>query len=57
MYVDKNEILKEILNLDTSKASQDSDIPWSDIKENADIFTDFFQATTTFLTVWDFLMF
>ena len=40
--VDKNEILKEILNLDASKTCQDSDIPSSRIiKENPDIFTDF----------------
>ena len=38
--VDKDEILKEILNLDASKACQDSDIPSRNIKENADIFTD-----------------
>ena len=37
--VDKDEILKEILNLDASKACQDSDIPPRIIKENADIFT------------------
>ena len=40
--VDKNEILKEILNSDASKTCQDSDIPSSRIiKENPDIFTDF----------------
>ena len=38
--VDKDEILKEILNLDASKACQDSDIPSRIIKENADMFTD-----------------
>ena len=38
--VDKDEILKAILNLDASKACQDSDIPSRNIKENADIFTD-----------------
>ena len=37
--VDEDEILKEILNLDASKACQDSDIPPRIIKENADIFT------------------
>ena len=37
--VDKDEILKEILNLDASKVCQDSDIPSRNIKENADIFT------------------
>ena len=43
--VDKNEILKEILNLDASKACQDSDIPSRIIKENADIFTDFLHSS------------
>ena len=38
--VDKDEILKEILNLVASKACQDSDIPSGIIKENAEIFTD-----------------
>ena len=41
--VKKDEILKEILNLDTSKACQDSDIPSRIIKENADAFTDISQ--------------
>ena len=39
--VDKDEILKDILYLDASKAYQDSDIPSRIIKENADIFTGF----------------
>ena len=39
--VNREEISKEILNLDVSKACQDSDIPSKIIKENADIFTDF----------------
>ena len=39
--VNREEILKEILNLDVSKACQDTDIPSKIIKENADIFTDF----------------
>ena len=43
--VDKNKILKEILNLDASKACQDSDIPSRIIKENADIFTDFLHSS------------
>ena len=35
----RDEILKEILNLDTTtKASQDTDIPAKTLKENADIF-------------------
>ena len=43
--VDKDEILKEILNLDASKACQDSDIPSRIIKENADIFTDILHSS------------
>ena len=38
--INKDESLKEILNLDILKACQDSDIPSRIIKENADIFTD-----------------
>ena len=43
--VDTDEILKEILNLDASKACQDSDIPSRIIKENVDIFTDFLHCS------------
>ena len=39
--IDKEEILKEILNLDTSKACQDTDIPTKILKENGAIFADF----------------
>ena len=38
--ISKAEIEKEILNLDSSKACQDSDIPTKVIKSNSDIFTD-----------------
>ena len=38
------EILKWILSLDTNKACQDTDIPTKILKENADIFSDFFFA-------------
>ena len=41
-HVDKEEILKEILSLDSSKVSQDTDIPTKVLKDNADIFSDFF---------------
>ena len=41
-HVDKEEILKEILSLDSSKVSQDTDIPIKILKDNADIFSDFF---------------
>ena len=39
--MDKKEIFQEIINLDASKAFQDTDVPIKIIKENADIFTDF----------------
>ena len=38
--ISKAEIKKEILNLDSSKACQDSNIPTKVIKSNSDIFTD-----------------
>ena len=38
--ISKAEIEKGILNLDSSKACQDSDIPTKVIKSNSDIFTD-----------------
>ena len=41
MHVDKEQILKEILSLESTKASQDTDIPTKIIKDNADIFSDF----------------
>ena len=37
-FVDKDKIIKNILNLDSSKARQDSDIPSRIIKKNADNF-------------------
>ena len=40
-HVDKEEILKEILSLDSTKASQDTCIPTKIIKDNTDIFSDF----------------
>ena len=43
--VDKDEILKEILNLDASKAGQDLDIPSPTIKESADIFIDILHSS------------
>ena len=43
--VDKDEILKEILNLDASKACQDLDIPSRTIKESADIFIDILHSS------------
>ena len=43
--VDKDEILKEILNLDAPKSCQDSDIPSRIIKENVDIFTDILSSS------------
>ena len=40
-HVDKEQILKETVNLYSTKASQDTDIPTKIIKDNADIFSDF----------------
>ena len=37
----KDEILKEIASLNTSKATHDTDVPTKIIKENADIFAEF----------------
>ena len=39
-YIPKSDVEKEIVNLDVSKASQDSDIPTKMIKMNADIFPE-----------------
>ena len=44
-FVDKDKGLKEILNLDASKACQDSEISSRIIKENADIFIDFLHSS------------
>ena len=43
--VAKEEIFREILNLDVSKACQDTDIPSKIIKENADIFASFLHSS------------
>ena len=42
--INREEILGEILKLETSKACQDTDIPTKIIKENADIFADILLA-------------
>ena len=42
--IDKKEILLEICNLNSSKVSQDTDIPTKIIKINVDIFTDFIHS-------------
>ena len=39
--VERNDLLKDILKLDSSKASQANDIPTKIIKMNADLFADF----------------
>ena len=39
-YIPKSDIKRQILNLDVSKASQDSDMPTKIIKMNADIFAE-----------------
>ena len=41
LHVDNEQILKEILSLDFTKASQGTDIPTKIIKDNAGIFSDF----------------
>ena len=41
----KEEILKDILNLDTSKTCQDTDVHTRVIKENADIFAEFLHSS------------
>ena len=43
--IDKERILKEILNLNTSKACQDIDVPTKILKENEDIFADFLHTS------------
>ena len=43
--INREEILGEILKLETSKACQDTDIPTKIIKENADIFADILLAS------------
>ena len=46
--VAKEEIFREILNLDVSTACQDTDIPSKTIKENADIFASILHSTRNF---------
>ena len=41
LFVEYDEIMKEINNLKTNKATQNTDIPTKLIKENSDIFADF----------------
>ena len=41
LFVDKEDILKEIKNLKANKATQNTDITTKLIKENSDIFADF----------------
>ena len=54
--VAKEEIFKDILKLDVSKACQNTDIPFKIIKENADIFATFFYSSfNTPLTNSEFL--
>ena len=43
--IDKEKILKEILNLDVSKACQDTDVPTKILKENEDVFGDFLHTS------------
>ena len=39
--IERDEVLKEIRRLDSTKACQDTDIPTKIIKDNAELFTDF----------------
>ena len=43
--IDKEKILEEILDLDTLKACQDTNVPTKVLKENADIFADFLHTS------------
>ena len=47
----KEEIIRDILNLDVSKACQNTDIPSKIIKENADIFASFYTLVLTRLSL------
>ena len=44
--INREEILGEILKLETSKVCQDTDIPTKIIKENTDIFADVLLASS-----------
>ena len=53
--VAKEEIFRDILNLDVSKACQNTDIPSKIIKENADIFASFLHSSfNASVTNWEF---
>lgn len=45
LKVDKEKILKDILNLDVSEAPQDTDIPSKIIKENPEIVVSFLHSS------------
>ena len=47
----KEEIIRDILNLDVSKACQNTDIPSKIIKENVDIFASFYTLVLTRLSL------
>ena len=54
-YIPKSDVKKEILILDVSKASQDSDIPTKIVKVNADIFAEvLYKAFNRSLEVGEF---
>ena len=53
-YIPKSGVKKEILNLDISKASQDSDITAKSIKMNADIFPEILYVFNRSLEVGEF---
>ena len=54
-YVTLDEVIKEIKNLDSSKACQDTDIPTKILMENSDLFGDFiFQNFNNGIALSDF---
>ena len=57
LEVAKEEMFREILNLDVAKACQDTDIPSKIIKENADICPSFLHSSfNTFVTNLEFTL-
>ena len=45
-YIDREEILLEMCNLNQSKASQDTDMPPKIFRNNADILNDFIHSSS-----------
>ena len=52
-HITKEDVIKEMKNLDASKASEEDDIPTKIIKENSDIFSSFiYQSFNNMTDVW-----